>query len=629
MDSSPSLKQLVQQGWKYHRATFDLYLWLGGTEWSQAAIEQVMLPELSRLAAADRGAFESELRVRKVSVDLAGTRLTDNALAAFLASWPHLGLSHCSICFKLQRNLLTDKAMSALGHFAVAETTGVLEELHATHQLGPGLHREAVLHFLSKLSSSGKYPLWVKRRRCFRPVHLRLGHCGIQNPEAIAEELESKTGARVCFAEHQGCVRMSCINAKSGSGGTCPLAHLYDFRSQEQPTELAEPCERLTFSAARERERGKTFLCGSCQKSLPIDMFTRSQFQKAAAMDDGRGESESHLVRRCNECVTQPCCACSKELPLTAFANSQMLRPQGSRRCRVCASETWWCIRCARPRAQSDFSSFEARKGKRIAKVCQDCNKSNTYFDRRHALCVAFSGRYAAAPSRLPCFSREILSCILAYARESQFVCIGMTSFTCTLCNKTFSFLANGGDGSPVERHLRTSQQHAKRLRSFEAGKLVELATTGLEPERFSHLGLKGAFCSFEQLKEAASLVDVWALRVQEPELEASLFNFHSLRTREEADARGPRWASPEQVEKARWILQQQSARRADELGAPAHGQAELASFFASVGGEDVARGSQRAQHEKFHKLQMLCSAGGSDDDQDPETLALMAFLSD
>lgn len=168
MDSSPSLKQLVQQGWKYHRATFDLYLWLGGTEWSQAAIEQVMLPELSRLAAADRGAFESELRVRKVSVDLAGTRLTDNALAAFLASWPHLGLSHCSICFKLQRNLLTDKAMSALGHFAVAETTGVLEELHATHQLGPGLHREAVLHFLSKLSSSGKYPLWVKRRRCFR-----------------------------------------------------------------------------------------------------------------------------------------------------------------------------------------------------------------------------------------------------------------------------------------------------------------------------------------------------------------------------------------------------------------------------------------------------------------------------
>ena len=35
-----------------------------------------------------------------------------------------------------------------------------------------------------------------------------------------------------------------------------------------------------------------------------------------------------------------------------------------------------------------------------------------------------------------------------------------------------------------------------------EAGKLVELATTGLEPERFSHLGLKGAFCSSEQLKE-------------------------------------------------------------------------------------------------------------------------------
>ena len=86
-------------------------------------------------------------------------------------------------------------------------------------------------------------------------------------------------------------------------------------------------------------------------------------------------------------------------------------------------------------------------------------------------------------------------------------------------------------------------------------------------------------------------------------------------------------WNQP-QVEKARWILQQQSARRADELGLPAHGQAELASFFASAGREDVARGNQRAQHEKFHKLQMLCSAGGSDEEEDPETLALMAFLS-
>ena len=60
----------------------------------------------------------------------------------------------------------------------------------------------------------------------------------------------------VCFADDQGCVRMSCVSARSG--GACPVAHLYDFRSQEQPTELAEPSERLT--SARERERGKTFL---------------------------------------------------------------------------------------------------------------------------------------------------------------------------------------------------------------------------------------------------------------------------------------------------------------------------------------------------------------------------------
>ena len=95
MDAS-SLKQLVEQGWKYHHATFDLYMWLGGTSWSPSAIQQVMLPELARLATAERGR-ESELRVRKVSVDLAGTRLTDEALTTFLAGWPCLGLSHCSL----------------------------------------------------------------------------------------------------------------------------------------------------------------------------------------------------------------------------------------------------------------------------------------------------------------------------------------------------------------------------------------------------------------------------------------------------------------------------------------------------------------------------------------------------
>ena len=44
-----------------------------------------------------------------------------------------------------------------------------------------------------------------------------------------------------------------------------------------------------------------------------------------------------------------------------------------------------------------------------------------------------------------------------------------------------------------------------------EAGKLVELATTGLEPERFFHLGLKGAFCSSEQLKEPGCAI-LWLL---------------------------------------------------------------------------------------------------------------------
>ena len=49
--SGLSLQHLVQQGWKYHHATFDLYLCLGGVAWTAAKMEQVLLPELSRLAA--------------------------------------------------------------------------------------------------------------------------------------------------------------------------------------------------------------------------------------------------------------------------------------------------------------------------------------------------------------------------------------------------------------------------------------------------------------------------------------------------------------------------------------------------------------------------------------------------
>lgn len=192
-DSDASLKQLVSRGWKYHHATFDLYLKLSGVLLSASAVTHVVLPELRRLVQQERlHSKGDELRVKKVNLDLSNTGLTDVALNAFLSAWQTLGISSCSLCFRLQRNRLTGVSLVTLGHFVTAESIGTLEELHATHQLGPELFtRTSVLSFLKKLSQCSKYPIWVKRRRCFRPVHLRLGHCGIEKPEEIAGEMEN------------------------------------------------------------------------------------------------------------------------------------------------------------------------------------------------------------------------------------------------------------------------------------------------------------------------------------------------------------------------------------------------------------------------------------------------------
>ena len=421
-----------------------------------------------------------------------------------------------------------------------------------------------------------------------------------------------KHGARICFADDQGCIRAACSLARQGAG--CPVAHLYDFRNQELPVESWQPLEaseRLKEAEQMELmlqgEKGKLFQCGSCERSLPIDMFTRSQFSKASKMDEHRGES--HLVRRCNECVTQPCCACGQLLSLTAFSGSQMLRPQGSRRCRPCTVDTWWCDRCSKPKATSEFSSFQARKGKQISKVCHTCEKSNPYFDRRHVLCAIFSGKYAAPPWRLPGFSREILMSILSFARESKFISISGTSYTCSLCNKTKSFLANAGDDA-VERHLRTSQMHAKRLKSLEAGRLVEVSSTGLDAERFRDgLGLRGAFCGIHQVKEAASLIDIWT--VQDQKL---LLPFLRHVGCPESDCGELRWASPEQFEKASGLME-------------ASGLGMEGDFFATASIQDVVEAEERARQQKRTKVNMLCHPGGDSDEEDEETMALRRFL--
>lgn len=215
---SASLRQLVSKGWKYHHATFDLYLRLSGVILSEAAVTGVILPEIQRLVQLERvHSRGDELRVRKANIDLSNTGLTDGALNTLLGGWQTLGISCCSLCLRLQRNRLTGTSLLTLGQFVTAEAIGTLEELHATHQLGPEcLTRSSVLSFLRKLSQSHKYPIWVKRRRCFRPVHLRLGHCGIENPEAIAEEMESLVCHEECAERFPRTILPSVSNHNSG-----------------------------------------------------------------------------------------------------------------------------------------------------------------------------------------------------------------------------------------------------------------------------------------------------------------------------------------------------------------------------------------------------------------------------
>lgn len=650
-------RRLVEHGWTFHSVTGHLYVRLSGVIMSDSAVVRFVFPELRRLLIRDLGeeGVNAHLKLRKAFLDISNTGLTDVGLRAFLLGWCDLGIGSCALCLMLQRNRLTDAAMVSLGDFAVAEGTGILEELHASHQRGPSpLSRAAVLAFLARLAHSSRYPIWVKRRRCFRPVHIRLNNCGVEAPELVEQELEGLTGARVCFAEDQGCVRNACKDAIAGGGG-CPVAHLFDFRSQEPPTEdpeLRTPQEaaaRVEDVEGVDRQRGKSFLCGSCGRSLGIDMFTRSQFQKATHMDKEReaaapapGAAEkAHLVRRCNDCVTQPCCACKAELPLSAFAGTQMLRPPGSRRCRPCAADTWFCARCSRPKAQADFSTLEARKGKKTAKICRTCESSNPYFERRHVVCAVFGGRYAGLPARLPALAREVLLRILAFSGVARFVEISRTGFHCGLCARSWSFLASGDD-APIERHLRTSKVHARRLASLQAGNLVEIAAVagsgkpGLELERFREgLGVRGAFCGRDQVQEARRLVDVWALRVAEPDLVLEALLAAGCRPGLADDCQGPRWATSEQVCAARERLRcgnrEQRAMGGSIAAVVAAGRVLFdSSIAAELGAEDALEGQRHALLHESRKVGMLCDLpeGAEDGEVDEDEMAeLRRFL--
>lgn len=623
-----ALIQLLEQGWAFHPAAGHLSIRLSGVALSVDVLSAVLLPALTRLVETEcrpgsndnDGDVERAPAVRKAVIDLSSTGLSDEALHTFLAGWCKLGLGSCAMCLMLQKNKLSDQSLELLGHFAALEATGAVEELHLSHQVGLApLSRAAVLSLLAVLAKCSKYPIWVKRTKSYRPVHLRLDSCGVSEPEEVVKELEDATGARVCFADDQGCVRTACAYARQAGG--CPVAHLFNFRNQERPeaNEQAAPEQPDVALAscegdAKRRRRGKVFLCGACNRELSIDMFTRSQFQKADKLDEERdvdmegdeavaAQRRAHRVRRCNDCVRQPCCACGKELPLSAFANTQMYRPTGSRRCRPCAAFTWLCARCGRPRDKSAFSSVEALKRKQVAKICQDCEVINPYFERRHAVCIAFSGRYSKPPACLPALAREVVLRILDFAREARFVRVTQKGFECTLCGRSWSLLTSG-DSAPIERHLRTSRVHARRLRSVDAGHLVEIASTGLDVSRFRDgLGLQGAFCGQAHIDEARHLVDLWQLRVAEPTLSVEALRAAgcAVRSSNEDPQLGPRWAAEGQVAAARTMCIEAHA---------AEGEVEEMPEAESM---DVDRGEDLAHRRRgigrgLRKMQKLCA---------------------
>merc|ERR1712217_687480 len=108
---------------------------------------------------------------------------------------------------------------------------------------------------------------------------------------------------------------------------------------------------------------------------------------------DRCGQAPAHVIRRCNDCVKQPCMACHEELPLSKYAKGQMMRPSGQRRCRECAAETILCVRCGQPKPRSEFSSVEARKRKLLPKLCRDCEHTNPYFERRYAVVLTLGSQ--------------------------------------------------------------------------------------------------------------------------------------------------------------------------------------------------------------------------------------------
>jgi len=513
--------------------------------------------------------------VRQADFDLSHNALTEIGLSAFLRAWGKTGAA-CPLLLKLHFNRLGDSALRVLAAF-IQTYRGQVRELHLTNNAFSS--HEAVLGLLGSFGGLPQYPMWIRRQRRYAPVYLRLGYCGLADASALMERAAREGSVKLCLMEDGHCSKTLCSQAERGNASSCPVAHLYGFLQQDGGTaeaseapaaasgdsegaDLCPPCDSsaeapvadavvaeaptpvaaapvpsgaspsssssapavaadAAAQAARQREKGSSYDCGVCGRLLPLDMFGRHQFRKAAAVDTaqqpeaqdqpGRAPiAPAHAVRRCNDCVKQPCSACGDELPLSAFGKGQMMRPRGQRRCRACTAETMLCMRCGRPKPRSAFSQLEVMKRKILPRVCSECEQTNPYFERRYGLVLIFTqlrpraGSAGCLPSRgLPL---DVVRRIASFSEPGdEFTQVYRKAFECGLCGRSWSFATND-----VERHVRCSQVHRQRLEKLERGLLLRIGSLDLEASRFHcGLGIKGAVCSRERAEEARALVRV------------------------------------------------------------------------------------------------------------------------
>jgi len=531
--------------------------------------------------------------LRQADLDFSHNGLTDVGLSALLAAWKQMEVS-CPLLLKLHFNRLAD---ASLGHLAAFIRTyrGQVRELHLTDNSFS--EQKTVGEFLASFSGLPQYPMWIRRQRRYAPVYARLGNCGLSSPQVVLEQ--SQGSIAICLMEDRGCSRTLCSLAERGSGRGCPLVHLYGFLDQstscssssmlstageteqqgmpkkrrgeapcptsgsplqgrhpaidgvaitvdtEMYAEAPVPEPESEACLQSTRQDMNSFDCGACGKFLPLDMFGRHQFRKVAIMDSPRSAEDSgtplHLVRRCNDCVLQPCSACGIELPLSRFAKGQMMRPRGQRRCRECAVETVLCVRCGQPKPRAAFSPVEAHKRKLAPRVCNECEHTNPYFERRYGLVLTLGSHRCCSGSarRLPPLPLEILQRVASFSEPGdEFTRVHRRDFECGLCGRSWNLSTND-----VDRHVRHSQLHKKRLESLNRGLLLRVSSLDMEVSRLRNgLGIRGDVCSRERVEEARALLRVEEVKSQGIALEALMAA---------GVAPGCNWVAPRLVELA------------------------------------------------------------------------------